>query len=150
MSTGKDANTLQKREIARGKKYISRLFMKGSRQKGNDLLMICTQADRDRADRGSSLRVMFTVGKKNVPKAVTRNRVKRLLREAYRQEKHDVLKIVERMHEDDGVVMLIAFLYKGKQDSIPSLSDFRTEIRQFLRSINGRQLRQAADGHAGK
>ena len=43
-----------------------------------------------KVEKGPSLRVLMSVPKKKLKHAVDRNRVKRLLREAYRHHKHDL------------------------------------------------------------
>lgn len=93
------------------------------------------------------VKVLFTVGKKLVPRAVDRNRIKRLMREAYRHEKALLSGVVasDGGKEDDQV--LLAFLYRGRADAIPSLEKFRTEIRHMLKNFISNRLPQVREGN---
>ncbi|HWR00844.1 MAG TPA: ribonuclease P protein component [Chlorobaculum sp.] len=150
MHTGKRVNTLPRHEIARGKSNISRLFASGSRLSGGALLMISSSAVQGSTGRSPAVKVLFTVGKKLVPKAVDRNRIRRLMREAYRLEKHalTVLSCGDIMQAGDTV--FIAFLYRGRRGVNPSLSGFRSETRQLLRSFVLKRLTPAPDGNQGE
>jgi ribonuclease P protein component len=143
--TETSANSLHKHEIVRGKKNVSHLFTTGSRQKGTDLLMIRAPLNREYPDNGSVVRVMFVVSKRNVPKAVERNRIKRMMREAYRHEKHEHAGVVSRNEDDGGRIMLVAFLYTRRKKPIPALPDFRAEIRQFLQHLNACDQQRSVD-----
>lgn len=149
MLTGKRVNTLPRHEIARGKSNISRLFASGSRLSGGALLMISSSAVQGSSGRPPSVKVLFTVGKKLVPKAVDRNRIRRLMREAYRLEKHALTTLSCSDILQAGDTVFIAFLYRGRRDGEPSLSGFRSETRQLLRSFVLKRLTPAPDGNQG-
>jgi ribonuclease P protein component len=135
MFSEKRANALPRGEIVRGKSAISRLFNKGSRMKGASLLLIYSSSRPvDQAGR-TPVRVMFTVGKKLAPRAVDRNRIKRLMREAYRLEKCILSEMVASGGQKEETQMILAFLYRGRTDSIPSLERFRAEIRHMLKNL---------------
>ena len=55
-------------------------------------------------------KVLFSIPKRNFKKAVTRNKIKRRLKEAYRLNKHLLLK-----PEFMGLPLLIAYIYVGKK-----------------------------------
>lgn len=136
MLTGKRINALPRHEIARGKSNLSDLFASGHRLKGRSLVMISFAVASDRAGRGARIRALFTVGKKQVPGAVERNRIKRLMREAYRLEKSLMLPFVSGDVDKAGHdVTFIAFLYRGRRDAVPSLQDFRDEMRRMMRAF---------------
>jgi ribonuclease P protein component len=132
MLRGNRINGLPRLEIARGQANLSRLFAEGSRRKGGALMMISSRVAAKDAGRGASVRVLFTVGKKHVPSAVERNRIKRLMREAYRLEKPVLSALVAG---NPPKVAFIAFMYRGRRDAVPSLQDLRTEVNRLLRTF---------------
>ncbi|TNJ39517.1 ribonuclease P protein component [Chlorobaculum thiosulfatiphilum] len=145
MFSEKRANALPRSEIVRGKSTISRLFNKGSRLKGGSLLLIYSSSRPvDKAGR-TPVRVLFTVGKKLAPRAVDRNRIKRLMREAYRLEKNILSGMLISGSRKEQTQVILAFLYRGRADAIPSLERFRAEIRHMLKNLP----EQAAAGMGG-
>lgn len=58
---------------------------------------------------GYPSKVLVSVPKKKLKHAVDRNRIKRLLKEAYRQNKHALQESIEQM--EDKRTLLIAFIY---------------------------------------
>ncbi len=148
MHTVKRDHSLPKSVIARGKSNLSTLFSRGHRLKGHSLMMMTTMVDRRQAGPGGPVRVLFTVGKRLVPKAVVRNRIKRLMREAYRLEKPGM----EATPAGGGLqetgeekVTFIAILYRGGRDCIPPLAEFRDQMRVLLRAVDGRVARKAGE-----
>jgi ribonuclease P protein component len=139
MMSGERANSLHRGEIARGKSEIARLFEKGSRQKGNHLLMIFSHAGTGVLHEDHRVKVLFAVSKRNVPKAVVRNRIRRLMREAYRLEKQGLVRKSSRQVDEGSAVLLIAFLYRGTADALPALHDLRSEVRQLVNRLTTRQ-----------
>ncbi len=136
MVAGKRVNTLSRHEIARGKTSLSELFADGRRRKGGLVFMITSEFSPAKAGRGAATRAMFTVGKRQVPGAVERNRIKRLMREAYRLEK-DVLSAREGCGGPTSgqPVTFIAFIYRGRRDAIPSLVEFREEMKRMFEAL---------------
>ena len=66
--------------------------------------------------------VAVTVSKRNFKKAVHRNRIKRLMREAYRLNKNLVVSYCEKMD----ISLAILFIYTGK--TMPDYKDIEAKI----------------------
>ncbi|MCX6179871.1 MAG: ribonuclease P protein component [Chlorobiales bacterium] len=80
--------------------------------------------------------ILFAVSKKTLPSSVHRNRVKRMMREAYRLEKSCVERSVEFPDKRrEQKLLCIAFLYMGRRQTFPDLDAFREEIRRLLQHI---------------
>jgi ribonuclease P protein component len=146
MLSEKRANALPRREIARGKTGISLLFNQGRRLKGNFLLIIFSCFRQGESSGRIPVKVLFTVGKKLVPRAVDRNRIKRLMREAYRLEKSSLLAAMASEKSSEGDQLLLALMYRGKAAEIPSLEGFRTEIRRMLKNLISKRLPSSHEG----
>jgi ribonuclease P protein component len=78
--------TLKKDEIIRGYESFKKVFIK-SRVIETRYLKCYLQFD-DKITSPQLIKVGFTVSKKKVKKAYVRNRIKRLIKEAYRNEKY--------------------------------------------------------------
>lgn len=70
-----------------------------------------------------------TVGKKYFKKAVDRNRIKRLLREAYRLQKEPLVQAAEA----GGKKLHIFIQYNGKD--LPQYLEIRAAMEKLLRSL---------------
>jgi ribonuclease P protein component len=76
--------TYPKKEKLKNQKLIEKLFLEGKSISVFPLRMIYLQTT---FEDGSKLKTGVSVSKRNLKKAVDRNRIKRLLREAYRLNK---------------------------------------------------------------
>jgi ribonuclease P protein component len=78
--------------------------------------------------------MLISVGKKRFKRAVKRNRVKRLVREAYRKEKW---RLEEEMSGSEGKTLQIAYSFVGKE--LPTQEDIdksiRVSVERMLKSI---------------
>ena len=78
--------TLRKDKIIRGYESFKRIFIKSKIIEARYLK--CYLQFDDKITSPQLIKVGFTVSKKKVKKAFVRNRIKRLMKEAYRNEKH--------------------------------------------------------------
>jgi len=113
--------TLGKDEIIRGYESFKRIFIK-SKVIETRYLKCYLQFD-DKIISPQLIKVGFTVSKKKVKKAYVRNRIKRLMKEAYRMEKH----------------LLTSFNISKKFSFIVTISDSQSKSIDLLYK-NGFQL----------
>lgn len=78
---------LGKNKKLKSRKTIARLFVEGKSVKEFPIKMIYLPIDENTSDDGTQ--IAFSVPKRNFKLAVDRNRIKRLLREAYRLNQHE-------------------------------------------------------------
>ena len=80
--------------------------------------------------------ILFAVSKKTLPSSVHRNRIKRMMREAYRLEKSSV-EINKEIPEEGSAhgQLCIAFIYTGRKKTFPNLEAFRVEVRKLLQNM---------------
>lgn len=113
-----------KKERLSSKKLWEKVFSEGSRLKAFPLVL---QYCRCPLPENVPAQVGFAVPKKSFKKAVDRNRIKRLMREAYRMEKPGVFNNIEGGYA-------FVFLYLGKE--IPDYSDISRAIKKLLKNFN--------------
>ena len=98
--------TLGKEEKLKSRKQIERLFLEGESVKEFPLRLKFLKTDYELK---FPFQVAFSVPKRNVKLAVDRIRIKRLLREVYRKNKHIIL----NNNSENYVVM---FIYTDKKE----------------------------------
>ncbi|WP_374957524.1 ribonuclease P protein component [Gilvibacter sp.] len=106
-------------ERLKSSKQIEALFTEGKSAKSFPLLMRFMPAEVQ------THKAAFAVSKRNFKSAVDRNRVKRLMREAYRLEKGQFQKTSARY--------LILFVYTGK--NLPTLNELRLLMVKLLKQL---------------
>jgi ribonuclease P protein component len=75
------------------------------------------------------LQIGVTASKRNFKKAVDRNRIKRLLREAYRLQKEEMQQQLKESNQHGDVF----FLYTGK--TVPTFEEVKTAIAKCLKKL---------------
>jgi ribonuclease P protein component len=98
--------SLGKSERLKSRKQIDSLF-----EAGKKITHFPFRLFYRKEEGGSSLKAGFAVGSKTFPRAVDRNRIKRLCREAYRLQKKEL----ETMVLKNNIVLHLFFVYTGKE-----------------------------------
>lgn len=124
-------STFSKEERLCSTKSIDNLFSQGESFIAYPLRVVYQielEADEDK--RFASL--LISVSKKKFKRAVKRNRVKRLIREAYRLNKAPMKELLNQR----GVRMDIAFLYL--KDQLPDYADIEKSILKTISILSDR------------
>jgi ribonuclease P protein component len=100
--------TFNKAERISIQREIDRLFSHGNAFTSYPLRIVYLQ---QKPFSGATVSVLFSAPKKKIKRAVKRNRVKRLIREAYRLNKSSLIRHCRE--KESG--LLIAFLYIGNE-----------------------------------
>ena len=96
-------------ERLKSRTSIGLLFSRSSRSTGDSGLRLIWTASPEPLDRG--VQVLVAAPKKHFKRAVVRNRIKRLLREAYRKQKHVVYTSLKERNQQ----YALHFIFTGKQ-----------------------------------
>ncbi|MBC8756934.1 ribonuclease P protein component [Kordia sp. YSTF-M3] len=112
-----------KEERLKSKKCIDLLFSEGNAVSKFPLRLIYVATD---LPNEIPIHAGVSVTKRRFKKAVTRNRIKRLMREAYRLHKNDVFNKITTSYA-------FMFLYIGKQE--PTFEEIETSMVQLLQKF---------------
>lgn len=127
----KGSNTFSKNERLYKTKSIDRLFLKGESFVSYPLRVVYYIEDNETTDEAVSS-ILVSVSKKKFKRAVKRNRVKRLIREAYRLNKSSYIQLFsERNKRVD-----IAFLYLKAE--LPTYSEIEKSIIKALTVLSNK------------
>lgn len=120
-------NTLGKTERLKSRKLIKKLFEEGISIKNYPFRLVYIVTET------SPIKSSFSVPKRNFKKAVDRNRIKRLIKEAYRLEKKNLFRT-----PSFNCVFMITFL--GKKE--PTFSEAQKKIGELLKLFIETQTRK--------
>ena len=115
--------TFPKEEKLKSKKCIDLLFSEGNSVSKFPLKLIYTATT---LPKNVPVQAGVSVTKRRFKKAVTRNRIKRLMREAYRLHKNDVFNTISTSYA-------FMFLYIGKQE--PTFEEIETSMIGLLQKF---------------
>lgn len=120
--------TFKKSEKLKSKKNIEQLFLEGSSVTAFPLRLMYLQTSfKD----GANIKIGVSVSKRNFKKAVDRNRIKRLMREAYRLNKNSYFNNITTQYA-------LMILYIGTDK--PKFKTLETKIKllfeQFLNKVS--------------
>lgn len=116
--------TFKKGERLKSRKLIERLFIEGKRLKSASLQMVFLQIEHD---SDNLYQAGFSVAKKRFKKAVDRNRIKRLMREAYRLQKHQLL-----VYKGENYTKKYVFMFIYIADTIHSYKTIEQSMIELL------------------
>lgn len=98
--------TLRKAERLKSRKLIGKLYKEGASVKAFPLRMVYVQTEHS---SNSPIQMGVSVPKRNFKKAIDRNRIKRIMRESYRLQKHIVYNNINKPY-----VFMISYLAKDE------------------------------------
>lgn len=133
LSTKDVSFTFGKSEKLCKTKSIDRLFLKGDSFIAYPLRVVYFLEEREEEKNDLSVSsVLVSVSKKKFKRAVKRNRVKRLIREAYRLNKTQFLDSVELENKQ----IEIAFLYLKSE--LPTYEEIEKAMMKALTTLDGK------------
>ncbi len=118
-------NTFRKEEKLKKKNLITDLFASGKSTSVFPLKMVYLENDHESPFK---VQAGVSVSKRNFKSAVDRNRIKRLMRESYRKNKHLIY------NDDDTKKHILMFIYQAKREvSYEQMEEKMNElIQKFL------------------
>jgi ribonuclease P protein component len=121
-------NTFHKNEKLKSLKLIEQLFAQGQSVVVHPLRMVYIKTD---FDTDIKIKAGVSVSKRHFKKAVDRNRIKRLIREAYRLQKAVYINNISEQY-----ALMILYIGKEKSD-FETISKKMTQlIDKFITNIN--------------
>ncbi len=124
--------TLCKEERLYAEKRIEALFAGGSSFIAYPLRVVYITRECNLEDELPTVSILTSVSKKRFKRAVKRNRVKRLIREAYRLNKIEFIEFAAQ----SGKSFDIAFLYLKSE--LPTYSEIEKAVLKTINTLNGK------------
>ncbi|MDL2238962.1 ribonuclease P protein component [Bacteroidales bacterium OttesenSCG-928-L14] len=121
-----------KKERLRNETLIAELFKKGKRFYYDGFVFIRLFYNNpypENLKKFSNIQFFSTVRKKEFKSAVKRNRIRRLLKESYRNNKH----LLRELKFEDNKILLLGVLYVGKE--IPTYNECNEKMLSFINNI---------------
>lgn len=118
--------TYSRTEKLKGRKTTEMVFKKG---KSFLVFPVKVFYINDLPDKSAVLKAGVGAGSRNFKKAVDRNRIKRLLREAYRLEKPGLKSELENRQRQMGIFLL----YIGKE--LPEIDQLKEKMPQIIENL---------------
>lgn len=103
--------TFSAAERIKSKKVLEDVYQNGERI---SFFPFNLKYKRYQFDKGAKVQIVVAVPKRNVKKAVQRNRLKRQIKEAYRLNKGDLLS--QFAQENEGLALFLIYTGKADQD----------------------------------
>ncbi|MEP7220273.1 MAG: ribonuclease P protein component [Bacteroidota bacterium] len=132
---------LPRSAVLRGRDVFGRLFREGDGLRRGQLVVKYAFTSGE----SSEVHTGFVV-RRNAGSAVKRNRLRRLLREAYRMQRH---RFSESVPVGRQLRLVILWSGSGEQALRPSLDSIQSDMRMALGAISSR-IRKRADEVAGE
>ena len=120
-------NSFSKKEHLCGEITISRLYAEGKAFIAYPLRVV--YSIEKKTDTEETARILISVPKKRFKSAVKRNRIKRLIRENYRLNKHDLIDFLNLNH----IQIKIAFNFIS--DELPEFETLQKKLKLALNKI---------------
>jgi len=120
-------NALKRNEMLKSKNQISNLFEKGVRFNKYPLKILILPVDA--SEQGEACLLMVMASAKKYKKAVIRNRIKRVVREAYRQNK----KLLYPYLTENNKKCLLGIMYNGNEN--PIFEEIEKSISSLLKRV---------------
>lgn len=140
--TNTPKHTLSKAEKLKSRKQIDELFASGKGFTAYPVKVMYKLVDSKELIVGSegvlppttnhqpsTIQIGVTASSRNFKHAVDRNRIKRLLREAYRHQKHELIQVVEAK----GLQVSVFFIYLDK--TLPTFEMLDDKMRYCLKRL---------------
>lgn len=124
--------TLKAHERLKSRKVIQQLFKEGHAFSHFPFRIIFLEAN----DQASQLRTGFSVSKRHFKKAVDRNKIKRLMREAYRLQKNNLKDLVEKNQK--GLAVFIIYTI----NTLPLYNDIFEKMGTALERLQKKITKQ--------
>lgn len=119
--------TLGKEERLKSRKIIGRLYKEGQSIKVFPLRMVFLQTEHT---SNFPAQVGVSVPKRNFKHAVSRNRIKRLLRETYRKEKYTVYNSVTKPY-----IFMISYIAKDEWKYVDLEEKMKKLLTKFVEEV---------------